>query len=105
LVYRDIYSLSVMWVECYDPIFVPFFVAPEDYQPTTVQLTFSSTVTRLDVNVTLVDDDITEVVEEFQATLQEAVTSTSVFVSPSVAKAIIEDDDSKINFHTCYLII
>ena len=55
------------------------------------------------MNVTLVDDDITENMEEFQATLAAVTVTTSAFVSPSIAKVIIEDNDSKISLQSVYM--
>lgn len=76
-----------------------------DYQSFNVNLTFSGTTSRIDFNVSLQDDSVTENREEFLARLIAVTTGTSAQVSPQMAEVFIVDDDSKnINYNFFYFV-
>ena len=69
-----------------------------DYQPLTTDLTFSPTVKRIDINVTIVDDSIVELTETFEGQLTAVTVGPNVILNPRRARINILDDpeDSKL---------
>ena len=76
--------------------FLLFLIAPDDYIPVDELLTFSDSVTTIEVNVTLIDDDSLEENEIFRGRLSIFNSSTVAAVNPSLADVTIQDDDSMI---------
>ena len=67
-----------------------------DYLPiTNEQLTFTSDVKEISVNVTLLDDSIVEYDESFLASLTLVTTGTNVVLVDDAEDVLIIDDDSK----------
>ena len=76
--------------------FLLFLIAPGDYLPVDELLTFSDSVTTIEVDVTLIDDDSLEGNEIFQGRLAISTSATVATVNPFLADVTILDDDSKI---------
>ena len=67
-----------------------------DYLPiTNEQLTFTSDVNEISVNVTLLDDSIVEYDESFLASLTLVTTGTNAVLVRDAENVLIIDDDSK----------
>ena len=67
-----------------------------DYLPiTNEQLTFTSDVNEISVNVTLLDDSIVEYDESFLASLTLVTTGTNAVLVRDAENVTIIDDDSK----------
>jgi hexokinase len=69
-----------------------------DYEPLSINLTFSRTVTRIDFNVTIVDDSVVEQTEVFEGRLTAVTMGPSVILNlQNLAQISILDDrqDSK----------
>ena len=69
----------------------------EDFMPTTIMLDFSSSVTRFEVQIPIVNDDIYEEVEQFFARLTVPITGVDVLLSPDSASITIIDNDGMSN--------
>ena len=69
----------------------------EDYMPTTLMLDFSSSVTRFEVQIPIVNDDIYEETERFFARLTVLMTGVDVLLSPDSASITIFDNDGMSN--------
>ena len=69
-----------------------------DYQSLLTNLTFSSTVKRIDLNVTILDDSIVELTEVFEGQLTAVTVGPNVVLTPRTARISILDDpqDSKL---------
>ena len=85
-------------------VYVDYFLvtAGEDYIGISTVLTFVPTMdltSVISVNVSVLDDDVTEGDERFEALLDILTTGTLIFFVPSGdrAPATILDDDSKLN--------
>ena len=76
--------------------FLLFLIAPGDYIPVDELLTFSDSITTIEVNVTLIDDDSLEENEIFRGRLSINTSATVAAVNPFLADVTILDDDSKI---------
>ena len=63
-----------------------------DYEPLSINLTFSGTTTRIDLNVTILDDSIVEMTEQFEGRLTAVTIGPSVILSPRIARLFILDD-------------
>lgn len=75
------------------------FIAPGDYGSLSDQLTFSASVTRQCVNISIVDDDAYEdIFEDFEATLTLEEDDPAITINPERAVINIMDDDSKERF-------
>ena len=72
-----------------------FSPASEDYVPITVDLTFSTSISRVCRDVTSEDDTILEVDEDF--TLALITTDSSMNLTSDEATVTIFDDDRKLN--------
>lgn len=71
-------------------------VANSDYRPLTTTLIFMTNVLSIDVNVTLIDDDLVEGDEKFRARLVIITSGLSAELFPrDTANVTIIDDDSK----------
>ena len=68
-----------------------------DYEPLTTDLTFSSEVNRININVTILDDSIVELTEVFEGRLTAVTIGPNVTLDPRRADISILDDpqDSK----------
>ena len=84
--------------------FLLFLIAPGDYLSIDELLTFSDSISTIEVNVTLINDDIFEEDEILQGRLSIFTTGTNAAVIPSLADVIILDEDSKIIYYN-YLCI
>ena len=69
-----------------------------DYEPLSINLTFSSTVNRININVTILDDIIVELTEIFEGRLTAVTVGPNVTLDPRRADISILDDpqDSKL---------
>ena len=69
-----------------------------DYQPLSTDLTFSPTVKRIDINVTILDDSIVELTETFEGQLTAVTAGPNVTLNPRRVQINILDDpeDSKL---------
>ena len=67
---------------------------PMDYLAVDMPITFSPTVSRIMVPVTIINDLVDEEQEEFVAEL-ELITVTNVTVAPREATVFIDDDDGE----------
>ena len=76
--------------------FILFLIAPDDYLPVDELLTFSNSITTIEINVTLIDDDSLEENEIFRGRLSINTFATVAAVNPFLADVTILDDDSKI---------
>ena len=63
-----------------------------DYEPLSINLTFSSTTTRIDLNVTILDDSIVERTEQFEGQLTAVTIGPTVILDPQIAQLFILDD-------------
>ena len=81
-------------------------MSPADYQTVTRTITFSSSVSNVSVQVTIVDDSILESTENFLLNLADPQRQTGVSIMPSTANVTILDNDGKlIDFRLIYSII
>ena len=69
-------------------------VNPDDYTSLSAPLSFSEDTSRQCVDISLINDDILENIEEFEALLQ-AANSAPVILSPERAVVRITDDDGE----------
>lgn len=70
------------------------YLAPEDYSTSSELLTFSAVNTRQNVVITLNDDNVNEIVEEFLAIISfEGVASDDIQLVPEQATVQISDND------------
>ena len=69
--------------------------APTDYTSTSQILTFSATNTREDVAISITDDNIDEVIEQFLGHLTLVTSGVNVQLSPQQTEVQIIDDDGK----------
>ncbi len=60
-----------------------------------MDLTFSASVSRIDFNVSIINDPVTENREEFLARLQSVTPGNFATVGPDRAEVVIVDDDRK----------
>ena len=74
--------------------FVYLLPGPEDFAPIDRILTFSEEVTKVNVTVMVVDDQVSEGVERFMADLQLATSDAGVLIDPPATTILILDDDS-----------
>ena len=65
-----------------------------DYLPVDRLLTFSPSVSAINVSVTIIDDSVDELPETFFADL-ELITVTNVTIDPERATVTIEDNDGE----------
>ena len=72
--------------------------APNDYTSTSQLLTFSATNTREDVAISITDDNIDEVIEQFLGHLTLVTSGVNVQLSPQQTEVQIIDDDGNIFF-------
>ena len=63
-----------------------------DYEPLSINLTFNDIITRIDLNVTILDDSIVEGTEEFEAQLTAVTMGLNVELNPQIARLFILDD-------------
>ena len=63
-----------------------------DYEPLSINLTFNSEITRIDLNVTILDDSIVEMTEQFEAQLTAVTMGPNVILNPQIARLFILDD-------------
>lgn len=76
------------------PLFGISCLATEDYSAGNELLTFSAVSTRHDVVITINDDDINEIIEEFGASISfGGDTSDGILLVPDEATVQITDDD------------
>ena len=80
---------------CYNTISISGGV---DYEPLSINITFSREVSRIDLNVTILDDSIVERTEQFEAQLMAVTMGPNVILNPRIAQLFILDDpqDSKL---------
>ena len=73
-------------------------LAGVDYESLLTNLTFSSMVKRIDLNVTILDDSIVELTEVFEGQLTAVTVGPNVTLNPRTARISILDDpqDSKL---------
>ena len=63
-----------------------------DYEPLSINLTFNSMIMRIDLNVTILDDSIVEMTEQFEARLTAVTTGPNIILSPRIARIFILED-------------
>ena len=63
-----------------------------DYEPLSINLTFNDIITRIDLNVTILDDSIVEMTEQFEGRLTAVTMGPNVILSPRIAQLFILDD-------------
>ena len=63
-----------------------------DYEPLSINLTFNSEITRIDLNVTILDDSIVEMTEQFEGQLTAVTMGLNVVLRPRIAQLFILDD-------------
>ena len=67
-----------------------------DYGSVSVPLTFSSGVSNLQVNVSIIDDQIAEGIERFIANLRLISDNDRVSIAPNTATVNITDNDGEV---------
>ena len=78
-------------------VFFLFSTAGVDYTPLDILLTFSSTSTRMSINVSLTPDQFVEGNEVFQGRLELNTTGSGAVIVPDTAMITIIDDDRKLS--------
>ena len=58
-------------------------------------MTFGPSVTRLPVDIPIVDDSVVEAIEDFFASLSLVTPGANVTIDPGVTEIRIDDDDSE----------
>ena len=73
-----------------------FPVLTSDYSTQFVALFFDACATKVCVDLSVVDDDISEMVESFYLTLEKPLNLDSrIILSPRIGEVTIYDDDGK----------
>ena len=81
---EGVYSLHCL---CYNTISISGGL---DYEPLSINLTFNNTISRIDLNVTILDDSIVEMTEQFKGRLTAVTMRPNVIFS--LAQLFILDD-------------
>jgi hypothetical protein len=85
--------MSILHSSIADPYYTTISISGGvDYEPLTVDLTFSRTVKRIDLNVTILDDSIVELTEVFEGLLRAVTMGPNVILNPRRADISILDD-------------
>ena len=69
------------------------YAAPADYRTDTRTVTFSSTVSKVSVSITIYNDNVLESTENFFGNLTSSRNQTGVFIMPNTANVYIMDND------------
>ena len=79
--------------------------APSDYNSVSQQLNFTSLVTEYRVNISIVNDIVVEVVEQFFGSLNLISAVGSVSINPPQATVNIHSDDSMLLDLSCMIYV
>ena len=83
------------------------FIGPDDFSAIDETLTFTAEVTKVNVSVMVVNDQIREGEERFTADLQLTTSDDSVLINPPTTTIVILDDDgiqySNTSILLCYI--
>ena len=63
-----------------------------DYEAVTFDLTFSSTISQVNISIPIIDDTNVEDTEHFNGTLHAQGTPVTVIASPDMATVVISED-------------
>ena len=86
--------VCILWLLYTILYFFPSFL---DYEARTFDLTFSSTISQVNISIPIINDTSVEDFEHFLGTLHAQGTSLTIIASPDTATVVIREDptDSK----------